>query len=361
MKPNTSQIEPFSSEQVMKKSINARRRFLQTGAAACSTSLFMIPQLACLAGPQQVNEADRPVRFGVMTDVHKDVMHDADERLGVFVNQMKKLQPDFVIQLGDFCIPIPENQGFLEIWNRFDGPRHHVLGNHDMDGDGKIRPDKAYAFTPEETMAFLGMKKRYDSFDVSGIHFIILDGNEKGPGQAPYYRYVLEEQADWLRQDLATTQRPTVVFIHQGLEREGGSVTNQASIRSILEQAKLKTGQGKVIACFSGHHHRDYVQQIHGIIYPQINSMSYHWLGAEFIHNRYAPEIMKKHPDIKYTVPYKDSLFALVTLDRQHGFMQIEGVKSEFVGPSPWELGASRKKLDAATLSANVSDWKLPI
>jgi hypothetical protein len=60
-------------------------------------------------------------------------------------------------------------------------------------------------------------------------------------------------------------------------------------------------------------------------------------------------------------VPYKDPIFALVTLDRQRGFMQIEGVKSEFVGPSPWELGASRKKFDAATLSANVSDRKLPI
>ena len=345
----------------MKKSINTRRRFLRSGAAACSTSMFMIPQLACLAGPQQVADENRPVRFGVMTDIHKDIMHDADERLSVFVDRMNKLKPDFVIQLGDLCIPIPENQGFLEIWNRFNGPRHHVLGNHDMDGDGKHRPDKAYAFTSEETMAFLGMKKRYDSFDVHGIHFIILDGNEKGPGQTPYYRYVLEEQADWLRQDLEATQRPTIVFIHQGLERESASVANQASIRSILEQPKLKNGQNKVIACFSGHHHRDYVNQIQGILYPQINSMSYHWLGADFIHNSYAPEIMKKHPDIKYTVPYKDPIFALVTLDRQRGFMQIEGVKSEFVGPSPWELGASRKKFDAATLSANVSDRKLPI
>ena len=58
----------------------------------------MIPQLACLAGPQQVNEEDRPVRFGVMTDIHKDIMHDADERLSVFVDRMNKLKPDFVIQ-----------------------------------------------------------------------------------------------------------------------------------------------------------------------------------------------------------------------------------------------------------------------
>ena len=350
----------------MKNSIITRRRFLRDSAAACGTSLFMIPQLASLAGPELVKEENRLVRFGVMTDVHKDVMHDADHRLEVFINRMTQLRPDFVIQMGDFCVPIPENQAFLEIWKRFDGPRYHVLGNHDMDGDGKHRPDKAYAFTPEETMAFWGMKKRYYSFDVQGVHFIVLDSNEKGPEQKPYYRYILEEQAEWLRQDLAGTPFPTVVFIHHSLERDvdgvgNQGVANQGSIRAILEPPKLNSGEGKVIACFSGHHHRDYVRRIRGILYPQINSMSYHWLGGAFVHDSYGPEIAKKYPDLKYTAPYKDPLYALVTLDRKRGFLQIDGVKSEFVGPSPWELGASREKLDAATLTPNLSDWKMPI
>ena len=232
----------------MNNTIIPRRRFLRDSAAACGTSLFMIPQLASLAGSEPIKEENRLVRFGVMTDVHKDVIHDADQRLEVFINRMTQLRPDFVIQLGDFCIPIPENQAFLEIWKRFDGPRYHVLGNHDMDGDGKHRPDKAYAFTPEETMAFLGMKKRYHSFDVQGVHFIVLDSNEKGPEQKPYYRYVLEQQAEWLRQDLAATPFPTVVFIHHSLEREVDGVANQSSIRSILEQSKLNSGEAKVIA-----------------------------------------------------------------------------------------------------------------
>ena len=345
----------------MNNTIIPRRRFLRDSAAACGTSLFMIPQLASLAGQGSVKEENRLVRFGVMTDVHKDVIHDADQRLEVFINRMTQLRPDFVIQLGDFCIPIPENQAFLEIWKRFDGPRYHVLGNHDMDGDGKHRPDKAYAFTPEETMAFLAMKKRYHSFDVQGVHFIVLDSNEKGPEQKPYYRYILEEQAEWLRQDLAATPFPTVVFIHHSLERDVDGVANQSSIRSILEQSKLNSGEAKVIACFSGHHHRDYVRRIQGILYPQINSMSYHWLGGEFLHDSYGPEIGKKYPDLKYTVPYKDALYAVVTLDRKRGFLQIEGVKSPFVGPSPWELGASREKQDDATLTPNISDWKMPI
>ncbi len=343
----------------MEDSLITRRRFLQNSTIVCST--FLIPQLAAFAEREPVEDENRVVRFGLMTDVHKDVIHDADHRLGVFIKRMKKWQPDFIIQLGDFCIPIPENQKFLNIWNRFEGPRYHVLGNHDMDGDGNHRPDRAYAFTPEETMAFLAMKKRYYSFDVQGIHFIVLDGNEQGPGQAPYYRYILDEQATWLREDLAATTFPTVVFIHQSLERDLDGVGNQGAIRAILEQPKLKSGEGKVIACFSGHHHRDYVREVHGILYPQMNSMSYHWLGEKFIHDSYGPEIAKKHPDLKYTAPYKDPLYARVTIDQKRGFLQIEGVKSQFVGPSPWELGASREKLNDATLTPNLSDWKMPL
>ncbi|HAA77829.1 TPA: hypothetical protein DCE37_22205, partial [Candidatus Latescibacteria bacterium] len=77
------------------------------------------------------------VRFGIVSDVHKDVMQEA--------------KPDFILQLGDFCTPIPQNLEFLTIWNRFSGPRYHVIGNHDMDGDREKGPDKKYDFTREQT------------------------------------------------------------------------------------------------------------------------------------------------------------------------------------------------------------------
>jgi len=168
-------------------------------------------------------------------------------------------------------------------------------------------------------------------------------------------------QADWLRQDLTATPFPTVVFLHQGLEREDGGEVNQGLIRSILEQPKLNSGEGRVIACFSGHHHRDYVRRIRGIHYAQINSMSYHWLGGAFIHPSYGPGIGKMHPDMKYTASYKDPLYALVTLDPKRGALRIEGIKSEFAGPSPRKWGTSGEKIDDVTLTPYVSDWKMPI
>jgi len=335
----------------------SRREFLGASALGASTCLYSWASSVTAA-----ESSDEPAitRIGLIADVHKDVMHDADERLTVFVEKMLQWKPDFVVQMGDFCIPIVENEPFIRIWNRLTCPRHHVLGNHDMDGDGKARPDEVYAFSREETMEYWGMQARYYSFDHRGAHYVILDGNDEGPGQEGYFKYVADDQAQWLALDLAATRLPTFVFIHQSLEREKGGVENQQAIRGIMEQAVDASGASKVVACFSGHHHRDYVRQMNGIIYPQINSMSYHWLGGDNLQIRYSEEIDQQYPYIKYTVPYKDPLYALVTIDRQRGSLQIEGVRSEFVGPSPWEQGASKADLDGKSLLPSISDWRIP-
>ena len=341
----------------MNNDVIRRRRFLeQACAGVAGTTILPLAVAKSAAG------TGNSIRFGLIADIHKDVMHDADHRLQVFIDRVKKERVDFILQMGDFCIPIPENREFLGIWDSFAGPRHHVLGNHDMDGDGRNRPDKAYAFTREETVQYWGMKSRYYSFDVDGVHCVILDGNEKAPKQGDgYRRYVAKGQSKWLVKDLAATELPTAVFIHQSLERENGGIENQQEIRAIMENAKRRDGSLKVIACFSGHHHRDYVRRVNGILYPQINSASYHWLGGQYLRVRYGQEIDKKYPYIKYTVPYKDPLYALVTIDTDRGFLKIEGTQTEFVGPPPWEIGKSRREWDANTLAPTISDWKIPV
>lgn len=75
------------------------------------------------------------------------------------------------------------------------GPKYHVIGNHDTDGDGRNRPNGAYAFTPEETVEYWGIQERYYSFDLRGIHFVVLDGNDKAENPAPgYRRYIGSDQ-----------------------------------------------------------------------------------------------------------------------------------------------------------------------
>jgi len=74
---------------------------------------------------------------------------------------------------------------------------------------------------------------------------------------------------------------------------------------------------------------------------------------------RYSQEIDRQYPWIKYTVPYQDSIYGIVTLDLQKRTMELDGCKSEFVGSTPWELGKTRAYWDDRTLKPCVSSWKV--
>lgn len=277
--------------------------------------------------PEGKNEQQR-VRFGLCADPHKDVIHDADDRLRAFIDEMTSQNVDFILQLGDFCRPYDYNRPFMDIWESFAGPRYHVLGNHETDG----------GFTREQVLGYWGVSARCYSFDVNGYHFVVLDGNDRKPDAAPGYpRYIAEDQLEWLKQDLQATDFPTFLFSHQSLENKGG-VENGSQIRALLEQANANAGWTKIVASFSGHHHIDEAALINGIHYIQINSMSYYWIGDAHKHVRYSAEVDAEYPWIKYTVPYLEPLYALVTIGPD-GTIQITGRESEFVGPSPWEIG----------------------
>jgi predicted phosphodiesterase len=322
----------------------SRREFLKL-------SLVSAPVLFARGAPAASRVGQ--VRFGVCADPHQDIMHDAEDRLRRFILVAKQERLDFIIQLGDFCRPYSRNKGFLAIWDEFSGPRYHTLGNHDNDG----------GFQWAQVQEFLNMPRRFYSFDAGGWHFIVLDGNEIRPGKrAPGYpRYIGEEQQGWLRNDLQETTKPTIVFSHQSLEDPEG-VENNLEIRRILEEANRAAGWRKVGACFSGHHHVDFATQIAGIHYVQVNSMSYSWLGEKFQHERYGADVNKAFPWIKFTAPYREPLFAVVTLSAEDG-LRITGRRSEFVGPSPWELGMEEVKgssRDKTRLVPWIADRQLP-
>lgn len=334
---------------IMNEHILSRRAMLQTSAAGIAAHTFGLPAFA--GDDKQKGK----VRFGLITDVHQDIMHDGEDRLRAFIDAMKKEKPDFIAQLGDFCVPIERNQPFLDIFNEYEGPRYHVLGNHDMDGN-TIKGGGAYSFTREQTMAYWSMPARYYAFDHGPLHFIVLDGNDKGPGQKPYYRYIGDEQLDWLKKDLEETKLPTIVFSHQPVDDHKSAVENHAAVQTIFEKANESAGFQKVLTCFSGHLHRDYCKRIGGILHAQINSASYKWLGGKYTHDSYSKEIHEKHPYIKYTSPYRDPLWAVVTIDLDRGVMEIEGRTSQWVGPSPWDVGADRVEHDAGTIRPTISD-----
>ena len=305
-----------------------RRRFLQS-VAATATAALPLPLLAA--------EGGKKLRIGLITDVHKDIMPDADDRLKAFVTAMNAEKVDAVMQLGDFCIPKPANLGFLEIYNGFSGPRYHVLGNHDMDG----------GFTREQTVAYFGMKDRYYSFDLGGCHFVVLDSNDEPEGwKRGYPAFIAKEQVEWLRADLAKTKLNTFVFSHQSLEI-AACIDNQEEVRRVIEAARTPEEKEKVAGCFNGHWHIDHWRKINGIPYVHINSASYFWMGGEFRRDRLEPELAKKFPHVASTAPYRGPLFTVLEIDPEAGSFRVRGMKSEWQAPTPEDVSYKSPVIEA--------------
>ncbi|MFW5755233.1 MAG: metallophosphoesterase family protein [Tangfeifania sp.] len=289
---------------------------------------------------------ERTVRFAVCTDVHHDLIHDGSDKLSTFIKTAKKEKADFIIQLGDFCMPYEKNGPFLKIWNEFERPRYHVLGNHDMDVSPKI-----------VTQQFLGLEKSYYSFDHGDFHFIVLDANFFKSGDR-YFNYqngnyfnhaetraqIPPVQLEWLKKDLAETDKYTIVFSHQSLEHWGG-IKNRKQVRQIFREANRD--KKKVIACFCGHDHSDRYLEIDGIHYIGLNSMSYVWVGKKLEYSgRFPEKIEAKYSNLKYTLPFRNPVFAVVEVN-SNGEIKIEGIQSSFIPPDPEELGAKNHNYSA--------------
>ncbi len=275
------------------------------------------------------------IKIGMCSDVHLPTMHDSEYRIKTFIDSMKIADPDFIIELGDLGTPADKYAGYFDIWNSFPGDKFHVIGNHEMDG----------GYSRQDAVQYRNMENSYYSFDKNRFHFIVLDGNDpKDENAKGYKQYIGTKQFNWLKQELTRSKYPIVIFSHQGLvlyhsgDGEDYGVENSLQIRKLLETHNNQNPKTKVIACFNGHTHNDYAENINGIWYVTINSMSYKWLGEDFEHIRYSPEVDKNFKWIKYTGPYKEPLFTIVEISTK-GYIKIYGKTTEWVGPSPWVIG----------------------
>jgi len=175
-------------------------------------------------------------------------------------------EPDFAIQLGDLVDKgesLAIELGYLDRIEReyaeFKGERHYVLGNHDL-----------ATFSKEQFMANCGARGDYYSFDKGDFHFVVLDAcyneDESDYNAGNFHwteAYIPSAEQRWLEADLWSTEKKTVVFVHQRLDDEYGShgIRNAPEVRRLLEQA------GKVLAVFQGHDHRGAHNRINDIHY----------------------------------------------------------------------------------------------
>jgi len=229
------------------------------------------------------------VRFGLFSDIHYADREPVGNRfyrqsltkVQETIDKMNEGKVDFVIELGDFKDqdPIPNETNTLKyltdiesVFRKFNGPTYHVLGNHDMDGISKSQ------FLERVVNTGISSSKSYYSFNLNGIHFVVLDGNFTKENKAYNHgnfnwedTFFPESQANWLKDDLKANQFPAVVFIHQMLDDSKGvkqSVKNAAEVRQILEQS------GEVIGVFQGHVHEERYKLINRIPYYSVNAVA---------------------------------------------------------------------------------------
>ncbi|GAB3957328.1 hypothetical protein GCM10028805_49730 [Spirosoma harenae] len=280
-----------------------------------------IPALA----RSRVTKLAQPIKLGLITDLHHDIMHDAPSRLDAFLSHSKTAKVDGIFQLGDFAFPNKKNKPIIDHFNRAHETRIHVIGNHDMDS----------GHTKQQCIDTWGMPGRYYTRKIKGVWFIVLDGNDTGSPthKGGYPAYINPEQTAWLKSKLQELDGPIIILSHQPL-MGALSVDNAADIQDLLANAA-----DKVVLAINGHSHVDSLLYEKGIPYLTINSASYFWIGDKFAHESYSAAIHQAHPSMSRTCPYKDSLFSIMTIDPTSLTIQISGKQSSWVGKSPTELG----------------------
>jgi len=308
----------------MQTSRSSRRTFLcSTGAVA--TSIILPRQvMACL------ERIKKPIKLGMIADLHQDVMHDGPARLQAFLDAMKEEKPDALVQLGDFAYPTKKNEPVAKAFAMAHPRTLHVLGNHEIDG--------GHSF--DEVAKLWGMKGRYYTENVNGLDLVVLDGNEKPKNhKGGYPAHIGEKQLEWIAKQLKALKGPILVICHQPLAGPG-KIDNAEEVQTLLNSAA-----DKVLLAVNGHTHIDHVVRVGKLSYLHVNSASYQWVGGSYRNKSYPAEVHSNFPWVEYTCPYRDSLFTTLTIDPASGRIDVKGRESQWVGKSPSQLGWTKLDL----------------
>ena len=274
-----------------------RRNFIKGGASALGT-------LAAGCASNASVDVRRTVRFGVVADAHYSERarwhdrhyHDSLAKMRQAVDEFNRDGLDFAIELGDMkdmgAKPDrDETLRFLDAieteFARFDGPRYHALGNHDMDC---ISKDDFLSHTENHGAA---KGKACYSFTVGGVKFIVLDAcfnADRTPYRCGNFNwtkaFIPDEELAWFDEELRTSSRPVVVFCHQMLDGFSAAKGLRGVFIGNWEEAvDIMERRGNVLAAIQGHHHPGHYGFRAGIHYWTMRGMI---SGAHPPHNSYA-------------------------------------------------------------------------
>jgi len=312
----------------------SRRAFLAGGAAYGAA--------VCAEGPSV--SAAAPLSFLAVADVHFNpgvLPHDDADWLHRILAPALERPTACVVQLGDFQHNARANRAFIDVFNDFAVPTHHVLGNHDDDGGPHA-----------ETLAAYRLTRGWYRFDAGAFRFLVLDSNYAlldgrfvhygEPGtRAPWnlpreaQMRLTPEQLAWLKDELAAADRPCVVCAHRNL-RTGSP--DGAAFGAILRAANA-AHPGRVRLVLNGHHHCDALHVQDGVIWYTVNSPNHCWVPKN--HGGYPPEDAARWRGINHVVAYDTPLAAHITLHPDGRFV-VRGMDGRFWRDiPPAKLGCS--------------------
>ena len=190
----------------------------------------------------------------------------------------------------------------VAVLSEFDGPVHYVIGNHDV-----------YDLSKDQILAATGTESTYYSFDLGGVHFVILDAQfDKNENDYGHIAWMVQGliptiELEWLQADLAGSDLPTMVFVHQPLDSDFALLAGGPPIFNHLAVREVLAADGDVIAVFSGH--------AHDANYTEIDSIHYFTIAAMVDHDEPTP-----------------LTWAMLTVDADAGTLVVdgEGIQPDF-------------------------------
>lgn len=224
------------------------------------------------------------LRLAVVTDIHygPDIGNKmgtaAPRLLDRFTAAVNKYNPDCVVDMGDrFSCRNPDTdianlRKVKEHFNAVAAPVHHVIGNHDV-----------RFITRADNEDITGSPATSYSRDYNGYHLTFWNPNVRiGTNDG---LVLSAEDIEWLRNDLASTDKPVILFSHvpldndpQDYDDEVREYTNGIAGRFYYKQGQVVRQMleecGKVILCMAGHRHTKRHRDINGIHYITQQSLT---------------------------------------------------------------------------------------
>lgn len=302
------------------------------------------------------------MKFSMFADFHHApgrFMRGGFEDLDFIFERAEKEKVDFIIHAGDLTHGPSKHIDFVEKYNNFHIPTYNCLGNHDADGTPYL-----------ETLKLYNMENGYYYFDNGGYRIIVMDPNyfEKD-GEYIHYSmgnqystletcdWIPPEQIEWLKQTIDTAPGPCIVIAHESFEREAYCVKNTDEVRKIFNEANAKKNNS-VLMVINGHHHRDFVRILDGIVYFDMNSTNYDWVAKE--HSCYPEELMQQYYGLRNSVSYEDPIHAIITIEGTT--ITCEGMQSKmFMGVKREDTGNAKFDSSGREATPTVQSFKITL